>query len=151
MQANGSHNDAFYPKVAGLKSALPEYQVAWQINKSFDIQLGLNLDWMKPLPEDKISIHRHYYCYFEDVELHWHLIKNKGDMAYFLQSNPVFDYLLICQGEDLYNYYERAVQSIQEQSKIEHVFNIPFQKIPSKNLFFDNFLNTKKFQEALYV
>jgi hypothetical protein len=151
MPASNPHNDVFFPKVAGLKSALPEHQVAWQINKSFDIQMGLNLEWVRPLPDEKTSLHRHYYCYFEDVELHWHLIKNKGDQAYFFQSNPLFDYLLICQGEDLYNYFERAVNSINEGSNIDYIYNIPFQKIPSKNLFFDNFLNTKKFLEAYYV
>jgi len=110
MPASNPHNDVFFPKVAGIKSALPEHQVAWQINKSFDINMGLNLEWVRPLPEKKTSLHRHYYCYFEDVELHWHLIKNKGDQAYFFQSNPLFDYLLICQGEDLYNYFDRTVK-----------------------------------------
>lgn len=100
----------------------------------------------------ELSKHQHYFCRFEDVELNWHLIQNKGDMSYFFQTKPLFDYLLICNGEDIYNYFERAMQSIKSSPKIDFIHPFDFQLVKSKEAFFNNFLKTKSFiEEYLHV
>lgn len=139
------------PKIAGIKSVLPTYLLAWQINKSFGIEMSLNLDWNKVASNGKTSLHHHYYCYFEDVELNWHLVDNKGSEAWFFQSKPMFDYLLVCNGEDIYGYFERAVDAIKTNSKIEHIYPFDFEILPKKEPFYNNILRTKYFLEDLHV
>jgi hypothetical protein len=140
------------PKIAGIKANVPFYKLAWLINQSFNIKLAFNLDWTKSNNETEISKHQHYFCRFDDVELNWHLIQNKGDMSYFFQTKPMFDYLLICNGEDIYNYFERAMQSIKTNSKIDFIHPFDFQLVKSKEAFFNNFLKTKLFiEEYLHV
>lgn len=139
------------PKIAGIKSVLPDYSLAWQINKSFGIDLVLNIDWEKEVTDLKISKHRHYYCHFEDVELNWHLIQNKGSNAWFFQSKPNFDFLLICNGEDIYGYFERAIESLKSNPNIDNIFSFDFQILPQKEHFYKNTLNTKYFLEDLHV
>ena len=36
-----------FPKIAGIKTVLPDYTLAWNINNSFDMNFSLNLDWEK--------------------------------------------------------------------------------------------------------
>ena len=139
------------PKIAGIKTVLPDYSLAWQINKCFGMNFALNLEWEKIGIENLISKHRHYYCLFEDVELNWHIIKNKGTNAYFFQSKPLFDYFLICNGDDIYGYFERAIEAIKSNNEIENIFEFNFQLIPKKAPFYNNILKNKSFIEDFNV
>lgn len=139
------------PQIAGIKTVLPDYSLAWQINQSYGINLCLSLEWEKPGIENLISKHRHYFCHFEDVELNWYLIKNKGTNTYFFQSKPLFDYFLICDGDDIYNYFERAIQAIKLNPQIENIFEFKFDLIPKKAAFYNNILKNKTFLEDFYV
>jgi hypothetical protein len=140
-----------FPKIAGIKTVLPDYTLAWHINNSFDMNFSLNLDWEKKGLENLMSKHRHYYYPFEDVELTWHLIKNKGTHAYFFQTKPLFDFFLICDGDDIYNYFERAIEAIKKNPDIENIFEFNFELIPKKAHFYNNILNNKIFIEDFYV
>ena len=115
------------------------------------MNLALNLPWEKELTEntEAYSLHQHYFDAFEDVELNWHLIQNKGSETNFLQSKPMFDFLLICNGDDIYNYFERALEALKTNPKIEFVHAFDFNMVKSKDVFFHNILNTKKFIEDL--
>lgn len=139
------------PKIAGIKSTLPDFSLAWQINSSFNSSLELNSDWIKGNKDTSKSFHRHYFCYFEDVELAWHLIQNKGSSGYFFQSKPMFDFLFICNGDDLYNYFERSIDSIKSNLKIDHVFPFDFNLLPNRENYFHNILRTKQFIEDIHV
>lgn len=133
------------PKIAGIKAGIPMYNLAWHINRSFSMDLVCCLDWEKETqaqPSD-ISYHQHYFDQFEDVELNWHLVRNKGSESWFFQSKPMFDYLFICNGEDIYNYFERSIQSLKQNAKIEFVHPFDFGLIKSKDAFFNNILKTK--------
>lgn len=127
------------------------YALAWQINKSFSMNLTCSLDWDKRVSNSmpEASFHQHYYDFFEDVELNWHLLRNKGSESWFFQSKPMFDYLFICNGDDIYNYFERAVMAIRQNPKIEFVHSFDFNLIKSKDAFFNNILKTKLFIEDL--
>lgn len=129
---------------------MPCYRLAWHINASFSMNFALNLDWQKG-SEGALSRHQHYFCSFEDVELNWHLINNRGSETFFFQSKPMFDYLLICNGDDIYGYFERAVQSIGQNKAIDHIFPFDFSLVKSKNSFYQNILETKHFIEDLHV
>lgn len=135
------------PKIAGIKAGIPFYQLAWQINKSFDIHLALSMDWSKPTDSGDTSYHKHYFYRFEDVELNWHLIQNKGTESWFFQTKPMFDHLLICNGDDIYDYFGRAVESIKGNRKIEFIHSFDFNLVKSKDSFFNNILHTKSFIE----
>jgi len=146
------NNGVVPPKIAGIKTSIPFYQLAWQINNSYAMNLALNLHWEKAINEqqDVFSYHQHYFDVFEDVELNWHLIQNKGSESWFLQSKPLFDYLLICNGDDIYGYFEKAIEAIKQNNKIEFVHAFNFNLVNSKAAFFHNFLKTKSFTEDLY-
>ncbi|MBL7837598.1 MAG: hypothetical protein JNM67_08785 [Bacteroidetes bacterium] len=139
------------PKIAGIKSSVPMFTLAWHINQSFGMNLACNLDWEKEVNTTipAISFHQHYFDVFEDVELNWHLMKNKGSESWFFQSKPMFDYLFICNGDDIYNYFERAVNAIKQNPKIEFVHAFDFGLIKSKDAFFNNILKTKLFIDDL--
>lgn len=114
------------------------------------MNLALSMDWEKETSEKgTISHHQHYFDRFEDVELNWHLIKNKGTEAWFFQSKPMFDYLLICNGDDIYNYFERAVKAIKENDKIEFLHPFEFNLVKSKDSFFNNILKSKLFTDDI--
>lgn len=138
------------PRIAGIKTNMPGYRLAWHINASFSMNFALNLDWQKG-NEDSLSSHQHYFCSFEDVELNWHLINNRGSGMFFFQSKPMFDYLLICNGDDIYDYFGRAVQSISHNKAIDHIFPFDFSLVKSKNSFYQNILSTKQYIEDLHV
>lgn len=139
------------PKIAGIKANLPMFNLAWQINDSFSMNLACSLDWEKEILESATpkSLHQHYFDHFEDVELNWHLLKNKGSESWFFQTKPLFDYLLICNGDDIYDYFGRAVQAIRLNQKIEFIHPFEFKQIKSKDIFFNNILNTRLFIEDL--
>lgn len=139
------------PKIAGIKANLPMFTLAWQINKSFGMNLVGSLDWEKEVNAaiPGISFHQHYFDQFEDVELNWHLVRNKGSESWFFQSKPMFDCLFICNGEDIYNYFERAVNAMKLNSKIEFVHPFDFSLVKSKDAFFNNILKTKLFIDDL--
>lgn len=139
------------PKIAGIKSVLPAYSLAWQINQCFGMNLILNLEWSKSVSGGIQSQHMHYFCHFEDVELNWHLIQNKGTNAYFFQSRPMFDYLLICNGDDIYAYFERALEAIRTNVKIDNIFSFNFEIMPKKEPVYNNIIKTKYFIEDLHV
>ncbi|MCC6818928.1 MAG: hypothetical protein IT245_08560 [Bacteroidia bacterium] len=139
------------PKIAGIKANLPMYHLAWQINRSFNMDLVCSLDWEKEinLPLKTTSFHQHYFDTFEDVELNWHLLRNKGNETWFFQSKPLFDFMLICNGDDIYGYFEKAVAALKQNSKIEFVHPFDFSLIKSKDAFFKNILKTKLYIEDL--
>lgn len=138
------------PKIAGIKTALPAHSMAWLINQLYGVQFRLSLDWQK---QDKhiLSHHHHFFCRFEDVELNWHLIQNKGNSMYFCQTKPLFDYLLICNGEDIYSYFERAVEAIKPDRQISIIFPFDFGLLKQKEAYYENFLQTRYFIEDLHV
>ncbi len=138
------------PRIAGIKSNMPAYKVAWHINNCYGMNFALNLDWQKDV-KDKPSFHQHYFYQFEDVELNWHLVNNKGTAAYFFQSRPMFDYLLVCDGDDIYQYFEKAVESIRMHKFIDHVFPFDFDLLKSKASYYRNILRNKQFIEDLHV
>ncbi|HEY1047034.1 MAG TPA: hypothetical protein VGF79_11385 [Bacteroidia bacterium] len=147
MGAKDFNNVVTPPKIAGIKAGAPFYHLAWQINKSFSIELALNLDWTKQVDEITTSLHKHYFYRFEDVELNWHLVQNKGSDSYFFQTKPLFDYLLVCNGDDIYGYFERAIEAIKSNRKIEFIHPFDFNLVKSKEAFFNNILKTKSFIE----
>ncbi len=139
------------PKIAGIRTNLPIYQLAWHINQSFSMDFAYSLPWSKQLESnsDTRSFHHHFFDTFEDVELNWHLINNKGTELYFLQTKPMFDALLICNGDDIYKYFERAVESIKLNTKIEFIHQFGFDVVKSKDSFFNNLIQTRQFIEDL--
>lgn len=151
MSFKDINNGVVPPKIAGIRANIPFYQLAWQINKSYAMNLALNLPWEKPINEEKdcFSFHQHYFDVFEDVELNWHLIQNKGSESWFLQSKPMFDYLLICNGDDIYAYFEKAVEAIKQNNKIEFIHAFNFDLVKSKDAFFHNIIQSKLYLEDL--
>lgn len=134
------------PKIAGIRSTAPIYRIAWTINRCFHTDFSLSYDWAKS-GEILDSKHSHYFCRFEDVDLNWHLISNKGSEEYFLKTKPLFDALLICDGDDLFSYFDRAIQSVKASRDIEFIHPFDFNLVKSKDSFFSNILNTKYFIE----
>jgi hypothetical protein len=139
------------PKIAGIKANMPAYKVAWHINDCYGMNFALNLDWEKDVKDKAMSVHQHYFYQFEDVELNWHLINNKGTTAFFFQSRPMFDYLLVCDGDDMYNYFEKAIQSIKDNRHIDHIFQFEFDLVKSKASYYQNIIRNKYFIEDLHV
>jgi hypothetical protein len=139
------------PKIAGIKANLPAYKVAWQINHCYGMNFALNLDWQKEVKDKQMSLHQHYFYQFEDVELNWHLVNNKGSSAFFFQSRPMFDFLLVCDGDDIYQYFEKAIDSISRNRHIEHVYPFDFDLLKSKASYYHNIIRNKYFIEDLHV
>ncbi len=139
------------PKIAGIKANMPAYKVAWQINNCYGMNFALNLDWLKEVKDKPMSGHQHYFYQFEDVELNWHLINNKGSSAFFFQSRPMFDFLLVCDGDDIYNYFEKAVDSIRQNKFIDYIFPFDFELVKSKASYYQNIIRNKYFIEDLHV
>jgi hypothetical protein len=127
------------------------HSLAWQINRSFNMNLCMSLDWVRKKDSSDASRHLHYFCRFEDVELNWHLIKNKGDRSYFFNSKPLFDYLLLCNGEDIYGYFERAVEAYKNSDQAGQIFSFGFELLKQKDDYFENILQTRYFIEDLNV
>ncbi len=146
-----SKNNTIDLKVAGIKTGLQTYQVAWQINKDFDMQFAMNLDWLVESEDKTLSEHLHYFQPFEDVELNWHLVQNKGTSAVLFNSRPLFDYILVCEGNDIYNYFERAVEAVKQNSRIDGIFPFQFNMVKKQDHFINNLKNTKQFIESLHV
>lgn len=146
-----SKNNTIDLKIAGIKAGLQTYQVAWQINRDFDMQLGMNLDWLVESAQGKVSEHLHYYQPFEDVELNWHLVQNKGTADVLFNSRPLFDYLLVCEGNDIYNYFERAIEAVKKNDRIDGIFPFQFSMVKRQDNFLNNLKNTKQFIESLHV
>ncbi len=140
-------------KLAGIKANIPGYQVAWQINKSFDMQLTMNEDWVIDTETTQPSEHLHFFQEFEDVELKWYLVQNRGSAGVLYNSKPLFDYFLLCAGDDIYGYFERAVEAIQKAKKIDGIFPLQFSMIKSHENFLMNMnvKNNKKYLESLHV
>ncbi len=138
-------------KIAGIKSVWPTYQVAWQINRDFDMQLAMNIDWKVSMENNMESEHHHYFQNFEDVELNWYLVQNKGTSSALFQSKPLFDYFLICEGNDIYGYFERAFEAIKLNGRLDGIFTFHFAMIKKQANFFDNIKNTKQFIESQHV
>jgi hypothetical protein len=139
-------------KIAGIKANIPTYQVAWQVNKCFDMQLAMNIDWTIGGEGNKSS-HLHYFQEFEDVELKWYLVQNKGSHDVLFNSKPLFDYFLLCSGDDIYGYFERAVKAMQENNRIDGVFPIRFSLVKQKDNFLGNIdvKSNKKYLESIHV
>lgn len=138
-------------KIAGIKSGLQTYQVAWQINHDFDMHLSMNLDWEMTTENNVKSEHLHYFQTFEDVELNWFLVQNKGTASVIFNSKPLFDYLLICEGDDIYGYFERAVEAVMKNDRIDGIFPLNFSIIKKRNNVLQNIKNTRQFIESLHV
>jgi len=138
-------------EIAAIKTTLPIYSLAWQINQSFKMDFHLSHNWEKQSEQNKISLHNHCYGYFEDVELHWHLLENKGSNAYFLQTKPLFDYFFICNGDDIFKYFSMAVLEIKKNNAIENIFLIENKKIKNADSILNNLINTKEFQNDINV
>lgn len=138
-------------KIAGIKTTLPIFSLAWQINQSFKMDFHFSQNWEKQTEQINISSHHHCYGYFEDVELHWHLIENKGSKAFFLQTKPLFDYFFICNGDDIFNYFELAIEEIKKNNAIENVFVIDNKYIKNPAPVLNNLLNTKEFNKDIHV
>lgn len=140
-------------KIAGLKANLPGYEVAWLINKNFDMQLTMNEDWVVGEEINQKSDHLHFFQAFEDVELKWYLVQNRGSAGVIYQSKPLFDYFLICAGDDIYGYFERAVKAIDNEKKIDGIFPLQFKMIKTQTNFFANMdvKNNKRYLEFSHV
>jgi hypothetical protein len=138
-------------QIAAIKSNLPAYTLAWQINHVFQMDLALSMDWQKITPSNEISHHLHYFCNFEDVELNWHLIANKGSYSYFLKTKPNFDYFFICSGEDLFSYFNRALEDLKKAPKVEHIFDFDLSIIKNPDFIYQNIKKNKEFINDLHV
>lgn len=140
-------------KLAGIKANLPGYQVAWLINHNFDMQLTMNENWMVGEDTAPQSEHLHFFQEFEDVELKWYLVQNRGSSTVIYQSKPLFDYFLICLGDDIYGYFERAVNAIKNENKIDGIFPLQFSMIKNQENFLTNMnvKNNKKYLESPHV
>ncbi len=140
-------------KIAGIKANIPTYQVAWLINKYFDMQFTMNLDWTIGVDEADKSEHLHFFQEFEDVELKWYLVQNKGSKDVLFNSKPLFDYFLICSGDDIFGYFERAIKEIKKIKKIDGVFPLSFSMLKSPGNFLVNMdiKNNKKYLESIHV
>ncbi len=132
-------------QIAGIKANYPAYSVAWQINQAFDMQFHMSLDWEIENKVGEVNKHIHFFEQFEDVELNWHLIQNRSEKSFIFNSKPLFDYFLICHGEDIYKYFERAVASVENTSIISHIFSFPFSIVKPQNSIYNNLINTKNF------
>ncbi len=139
------------PKIAGIKAHMPAYKVAWQINNCYGMNFALNLDWQKEVKDKAVSAHQHYFYQFEDVELNWHLINNRGTTAFFFQSKPMFDYLLVCDGDDIYDYFGKAIDNIKQNKHIDYIFPFDFSLVKSKASYYQNILRNKQFIEDIHV
>lgn len=151
MKQNSSNNLTFNIQIAAIKSALPSYQLAWQINQAYNMDFEMSDDWEKTNQDIANSTFTHYFYQFEDVELNWHLIINKGSNAFFLKTKPMFDYFLICVGEDIYDYFSKAIVCIQNSDKIENVFKFNASQIKNQDVIFQNIKRTKDFIKNLHV
>lgn len=150
MSAPDIKNELILPKIAGLKSIQPPHTVAWEINRCFGMNFKLSKDWHK-VYKDKSFSFIHFFCRFEDVELNWHLIFNRGEQSWFFKSKPIFDYILVCNGDDIYGYFERALDAIRNSSKNIQAFKFSFQQVPDKDAYFSNFIISKQFIEDFHV
>lgn len=138
------------PKIAGVKSSMLPHVVAWEINRCFAMNFKLSSNWQKEKHQN-VSEFLHFFCRFDDVDLNWHLIMNRGERTWFFNSRPLFDYLLVCNGEDIYNYFERALKAIQLNSRQIQAFQFSFRQVSDKDAYFSNFLKTKHFIEDFHV
>ena len=146
-----SKNSTIDLKIAGIKSGSQTYQVAWQINHSFDMQMAMNLDWKVSMENKAESEHMHFFQTFEDVELNWHLVQNKGTLTPLFNSKPLFDYFFICEGDDIYGYFERAIEAIKNNDRIDGIYPFHFSLVKKQNQFLSNLKNTKQYIESLHV
>lgn len=132
-------------QIAGIKSNFPAYSVAWQINETFDMQLCMSLNWEILFNKTEKSSHLHFYQQFEDVELNWHLVQNKGDKTFIFKSNPTFDYFIICHGEDIYGYFNRLISALSNAPLISNIFAFPFSKVKPQDPIYNNLIETKQY------
>lgn len=138
-------------KIAGIKANLQAYQVAWRVNRQFDMQMGMNIDWTIEMKDKSVSSHLHFFQAFEDVELNWHLVQNKGTAGLLFNSKPPFDYFLVCTGDDIYGYFERAVEAVKNSDRIDGIFAFSFSMIKTPRHFYDNLQNIKQYTDFLHV
>jgi hypothetical protein len=85
------------------------------------------------------------------VELNWHLIANKGSYSYFLKTKPNFDYFFICSGEDLFSYFNRALEDLKKAPKVEHIFDFDLSIIKNPDFIYQNIKKNKEFINDLHV
>ncbi len=139
-------------QAVALKSNYKGYSVAWQLNKSFEMNLKLNEDWTVT-DKEKESEHSHYYQYFDDVDLHWHLVQNKGTNSTLIKLTPSFDYILFCSGADPYQYFDRCINSIKTSKIINFSHLLIFDNLPNneKNSILQNILRTPTFLKEYNV
>jgi hypothetical protein len=145
------NNFPFDIHIAAIKSALPSYKLAWQINQAFFMDFEMSVEWEKTNQQGQMGYFTHFFYRFEDVELNWHLIDNRGANAYFLQTKPMFDFYLICVGEDIYDYFSKAIEAIQDSQKIENVFRFSPSHIKNIDVIYQNITKTKEFIKDLHV
>ncbi len=130
--------DNTYFKIAAIETKLPAYKLAIILNELFSFNFEMNLDW-ESIHENENLKHHHYFDYFEDVEMKWHLIQNKSfnSEKYIFKTKPLFDFFLLSEGKDYYQYFERALKAFSQSSSLKiNAFDI--SNIKNKNCFIPN-------------
>jgi hypothetical protein len=131
---------------AGVISGLQLHSVAWLLNNNF----SLDLSRVDPLvtPQSEYN-----FCYqrFEDVNLQWFLIENKGLMRYFIKSRPLFDYVLMVRGEDHNKYFRRALEALLTTLDIRSYYIFEARRVDESEMNALLTLNYRNLQKQIYV
>ena len=55
------------------------------------------------------------------------------------------DYFIICHGEDIYGYFKRLIDALENSNLISNIFAFPFSKVKPQDPIFNNLIETKQY------
>lgn len=118
-------------KLAGISSALKEYQLAWQINGLFNWQL-MKVDDLQGLKRSDA-----FALYFYNDELDKrkiHLISNLNKGKYFLTELKQADFLLRIEGSPSKKEWSDWLKELKKMDGVQTVFSIDVNKIKNAEM-----------------
>jgi hypothetical protein len=118
-------------KLAGISSALKEYQLAWQINNLFNWELMKGDDLTGLKKSDKFAV------YFYDDEMDKrkiHLISNLNKGKYFLTDLKQADFLLRIEGSPSKKEWNDWLKELKKIDGVQTVFSIDVNKIKNADM-----------------
>ena len=84
--------------ILGISSGFADYRMAWEINKSLEIQLLLS-DHSMEVYDKKTStnnLFRIHHCYLEETLTNFYLVRNKQSHIFLVPERPqIYYYLFI--------------------------------------------------------
>lgn len=118
--------------LAGLVSPMPDYRLAWQLNKCLHIRLVKQDDLT---PAQNAATFSHYFCYEAITYSEFRLLQNSVPGALYAPQWKKMDYLFLIKSNWYLEKANPLWQKIRELENMQAVVPISTQTIKNKDLF----------------